>query len=296
MSLTVPHSSAAHAPNDLNVTSLLRRFSYLTGMIRRIALFLVALLLPAALHAQDVDNVVTVDLVPGWRTADGAHMAGLRISLAPRWKTYWRAPGSAGLPPELDLSGSENIKDATLHFPSPELLEVSGMESFGYHGSVLIPIELAIAEADQPARAKGQIEIGVCDTVCLPFATEFDISLPPVGRRDPAIVSALLDMPQDGIAAGLGPVTCRFRPDGNGLQIEAELPISTSLSPRAAVIEFASKDIWVSNTRSEIRGTTLVNTADAFPIGTETLAIDRASVRLTLLTDDAVFDFQGCQS
>ncbi|MCB1329838.1 MAG: hypothetical protein KDK28_10515, partial [Maritimibacter sp.] len=39
-----------------------------------------------------------VDVLPGWRQADGTHMAALRITLDEGWKTYWRAPGEAGIP------------------------------------------------------------------------------------------------------------------------------------------------------------------------------------------------------
>ncbi|RUX21351.1 hypothetical protein EOA27_06205, partial [Mesorhizobium sp. M2A.F.Ca.ET.037.01.1.1] len=33
----------------------------------------------------------------------------LDIALKPGWKTYWRDPGDAGVPPQLDISGSTNI-------------------------------------------------------------------------------------------------------------------------------------------------------------------------------------------
>ena len=35
--------------------------------------------------------------------------AGLQIELEPGWKTYWRSPGSSGLPPQFSFSGSTNV-------------------------------------------------------------------------------------------------------------------------------------------------------------------------------------------
>ena len=35
---------------------------------------------------------------------------GLQIKLAPGWKTYWRTPGDAGIPPHFDWVGSENLQ------------------------------------------------------------------------------------------------------------------------------------------------------------------------------------------
>ena len=36
--------------------------------------------------------------------ADGVAQAGLEIRLAPHWKTYWRYPGDAGVPPQHELT------------------------------------------------------------------------------------------------------------------------------------------------------------------------------------------------
>ena len=35
--------------------------------------------------------------------------AGVEIKLKAGWKTYWRYPGDAGVPPRFDWSGSENL-------------------------------------------------------------------------------------------------------------------------------------------------------------------------------------------
>jgi len=287
--------SACLTADDPNVTSFPSIFSYLAPMNRIFATLFAFFLLPMPLIAQEVENVVTVDLVPGWRTAEGTHLAGLRISLAPHWKTYWRAPGPAGLPPAFDWSGSQNITDAVLHWPTPELLDVNGMESFGYNGSVLIPIELSLEDSEQTAHAKGQVEIGVCNSVCIPFTAQFDIALPVAAQRSPPIIAALLDQPLDGLQAGFAPVSCRFRPNGKGIRIEAHLPEAAKIAATAGVIEFASKDIWIAETMHEMQGDTMVFTADAIALGTAPMAIDRHSLRLTVLTTNNAYEFSGCQ-
>ena len=52
--------------------------------------------------------------------------AGLHIRLEPHWKTYWRSPGDAGLPPALDWTGSENLGAATLAYPAPHFAIADG--------------------------------------------------------------------------------------------------------------------------------------------------------------------------
>ncbi|HPG88442.1 MAG TPA: protein-disulfide reductase DsbD family protein, partial [Hyphomicrobium sp.] len=51
----------------------------------------------------------------------GEHMyAAIEIEMQTGWKTYWRVPGDAGgIPPEFDLSASENAKDVTVLYPAP---------------------------------------------------------------------------------------------------------------------------------------------------------------------------------
>src|SRR5690349_10273315 len=54
---------------------------------------------------------VKARLVAGRTTpADGSKlMAFVEIALEPGWKTYWRSPGDAGLPPSLDWAKSGNV-------------------------------------------------------------------------------------------------------------------------------------------------------------------------------------------
>jgi DsbC/DsbD-like thiol-disulfide interchange protein len=53
----------------------------------------------------------------GTPDAQGRIKGVLDIALDPGWKTYWRDPGDAGVPPQLDVSGSTNIAEAKLSFP-----------------------------------------------------------------------------------------------------------------------------------------------------------------------------------
>ena len=37
-------------------------------------------------------------------------LLGLKVNLLPKWKIYWRNPGDAGLPPEINFNDANNIK------------------------------------------------------------------------------------------------------------------------------------------------------------------------------------------
>jgi hypothetical protein len=61
------------------------------------------------------------------RADDGKIMAVLDVDLEPGWKTYWRDPGSAGIPPMLDFSQS-----AAYAISRPFALSAAGRVDDGY--------------------------------------------------------------------------------------------------------------------------------------------------------------------
>ena len=48
-----------------------------------------------------------------------AYLAGVEITLAEGWKTYWRTPGDAGVPPAFDWTGSTNVAAIKVRYPAP---------------------------------------------------------------------------------------------------------------------------------------------------------------------------------
>lgn len=109
-------------------------------------------------HADEVRGVVQIDLDPGW-------------------KTYWREPGDAGVPPELSITGSTNVKNAVLGFPAPHRFDDGGTHWAGYKKPVSLPITLTLIEPGKPARLKGHAFLGICETICIPVTAEFDVPI-----------------------------------------------------------------------------------------------------------------------
>ena len=67
-------------------------------------------------------------------------LIGLKVSLLPEWKIYWRNPGDAGLPPEIKWETGNNIRSIDLLFPNPKRFNFFGIETFGYENEVIFPI------------------------------------------------------------------------------------------------------------------------------------------------------------
>src|SRR5260221_5305895 len=71
-----------------------------------------------------------------------AYLAGVEITLSEGWKTYWRMPGDAGVPPSFDWAGSTNVASVDVRYPAPSRLHEPGAETIGYKHSVLFPVEI----------------------------------------------------------------------------------------------------------------------------------------------------------
>ncbi|WP_084667890.1 protein-disulfide reductase DsbD domain-containing protein [Nioella nitratireducens] len=260
---------------------------------------LVALGLMAATAAQadaplSDSDIVQVELLQGWRRDDGSHMAGLAIHLAPGWKTYWRAPGEAGIPPHLSLRDRAGLEGVDIHWPVPEVFESNGMRSIGYRQDVVFPLELTLTEGTGPIRLSGQLEIGVCHDICMPVTLRLRGTLPAGGHPDPRIAAALADRPLTRAEAGAGSIACTLTPISDGLRIEATIPIARQGGAEVVVFELPDPGTWISEAETARHGNTLTATADIVPPDAGPFALDRSTLRITVLGDGRAVEMTGC--
>ncbi len=104
--------------------------------------------------------------------------AGLEITLADGWKTYWRNPGTSGVPPQLDWSGSDNLASATLRFPAPSRFRDRDGDTIGYKSGVVLPVDIVAQDPAKPITLKLEAEYGVCRDVCIPVQQSFQLVVP----------------------------------------------------------------------------------------------------------------------
>src|SRR5437868_6114539 len=100
--------------------------------VRQAAVFAASLAIASAMNAPgwaadasswDGDQRSNVRLIAGTAVSEpGARIlrGGIELKLGPGWKTYWRYPGEAGMPPSFDFTGSENVKAITMLWPAPQ--------------------------------------------------------------------------------------------------------------------------------------------------------------------------------
>jgi DsbC/DsbD-like thiol-disulfide interchange protein len=132
-------------------------------------------------------RLIVEEPAAGARAVRGA----LQINLDPGWKTYWREPGDAGVPPQLDLSQSANIAGHELSFPAPHRFKDGASHWAGYKKPVFLPVSITLADTSRPAHIKGHAFLGICETVCIPVTAEFDVAVG--GQKSDPLTDTLVD-------------------------------------------------------------------------------------------------------
>ncbi|MDN5249556.1 protein-disulfide reductase DsbD domain-containing protein [Bartonella sp. TP] len=99
----------------------------------------------------------------------------IEINLKAGWKTYWRNPGSNGLPPRLVLDKESAKKAKTqLFYPAPELIINSNNWINGYHNHLFLPFVIgSIDNGPLPESLTGSAQIGMCKDICIPVINNF---------------------------------------------------------------------------------------------------------------------------
>ena len=103
---------------------------------------------------------------------------GLEVILEKGWKTYWRSPGAAGVPPQIDWAGSANLDGAELSYPAPRRFMYYEFETYGYDGEVIYPITVAPQAIGDAMTLKADVAMLVCDDVCVPHNMSLTMQLP----------------------------------------------------------------------------------------------------------------------
>ncbi|MCC5963921.1 MAG: hypothetical protein JJU09_12425 [Rhodobacteraceae bacterium] len=252
-----------------------------------------ALAVPQLLHAQSprISEIVEARMKPGWQTDAGTYIAALHLSLAQDWITYWRHPGESGIAPRFDWSESDNLSQARVHWPEPRLFMSSGFHSIGYAGEVVLPIEVTPQIPGTPVELVGIVKLGVCDDICIPADLPLRLTISGEGARVPAIEQALDSRPRAARAAGLRDVACTVEPHSRGLRLSAALELPRQGDDEFVLVEMTgparpSRALSSSRNGSAITGESVFQMDGG--------AIDRSSVRVSVVSEDGMLVHQGC--
>lgn len=124
--------------------------------------------------------------------AEGRLRGILDIELKPGWKTYWRDPGDAGVPPTIDVSANPNVASAEFDFPAPQRHDEGDFKWAGYDYPLGLPVTFTLKDPAGPATIDAAVFLGVCETICVPVQAKLalDPAADPDNPDDAAAVSA----------------------------------------------------------------------------------------------------------
>ena len=238
-----------------------------------------------------IGAMAKVTLLPGWSMSNGHYMAALQVKLAPGWHTYWRAPGAAGIPPQFDWSGSQNIAGASFHWPVPDVYEQNGMRFLGYEDELILPIEFNTSGTNAIV-VNGEIMMGVCEDVCMPYSANFqgtfDMNAEAVNTSK--IKAALKKRPKH-----LSGVRCAASILDDGMKITTTLQAPNLGDLEMAVVEHPDPSVWVSESMHTRKGRTVTIESEMVPPEAAPFFVDRSQLRITLIgAGGKAYEAQGC--
>lgn len=228
---------------------------------------------------------VSVRLV-GTPDANGVLSAVLEFNLDQGWKTYWRSPGLAGLPPTFDLTKSWNLGAFSIQYPAPQRYDDGFATTNVYSGRFLIPIRVVAAVQGAPVNLSIVGNLGVCDIVCIPVRFETSLVL----TRGAIDLDALAIVDEARALIPTGPVHGEFEVTAfqvvgtNGQNVVVSVSMTVPQSFGAALFVEGPND-WITQ---EVNHTGGVGTAATFVFTiTRTTAVDPTSgvpLRLTAVS------------
>lgn len=193
-----------------------------TQMIPRLLAILVLLLSVAAPPARALESAVVASprAEASLISESDTHTAGqplrvaLRLRMAKGWYTYWRNPGDAGAPPELEFTLPDGITASPIAWPTPARHLTGPVMSYGYDSEVVLPVTLTLPPTLTADPLVIQVHASwlVCERICVPEDADFTLILPSNPSPIPAVEAALFAAadaatPRPAPQSSLGPAT-----------------------------------------------------------------------------------------
>lgn len=194
---------------------------------------------------------------------------GLRQRLAPHWHTYWKNPGDAGSPPNVDFTLPQGVAIGAIDWPGPDRFLIGPVASYGYENEIVFPMRLTVPRDARPGSRlliAANADWVVCEKECIPEEGKFTLSLPveASARAADAGVRASFDAAHARLPQAL-PWKAALVAGGADLELRVDGEGISSQSVRSALY---FPDRWGS-----------VDHAAAQP-----LKVDQGALRLTLQT------------
>ncbi len=126
---------------------------------------------------------------------DSTVMAGLELTMADGWHTYWINPGEAGIATSVEWKLPKGVTAGQIQWPMPEKFTALGSIGYGYHDKTILLVPLAIAAdvALGQVTILGKVSWLECKELCIPRDQQVSATLVIAGTAKLSADAAELD-------------------------------------------------------------------------------------------------------
>lgn len=113
---------------------------------------------------------------------EGRIEGAFQIALEDGWKTYWKVPGSSGVPPHITFAtdpfgstlggGTETV----IHYPIPTAFSDGSGWAAGYKSDVVFPVDITGAGGEVDTLYASGL-VGICADICIPVQFNLRVDL-----------------------------------------------------------------------------------------------------------------------
>ncbi|MDR6874285.1 thiol:disulfide interchange protein DsbD [Bosea sp. BE125] len=218
------------------------RQSFLRQGFLRNAVLALALVAPALAIAAESAPVSSPRVTATLLSSRDAVQPGERFQvalvqkIARGWHTYWQNPGDSGEATRIDWALPAGMTASEIRWPAPKALPVEPLVNFGFEGTLLLPVEIAVPESAKPGERvtlKANATWLVCEKICIPEEGAFTLDLPVEAA---AIVDENAQSRIDATLAALPqPAGFKAKLTGDGDRLALSLP---GLGAQASELRF----------------------------------------------------------
>lgn len=174
---------------------------------------------------------------------NGTIRGALEIAPDPGWHTYWKAPGSGGVPPQINVQTGGNVTLKSVGFPAPQVFADGHLRDYGYDSTVILPLTFQQTVTGVPSRLAADVFIGLCSQICVPFQASLNLKIAPDEKVHPGektLVSVAEASLPEASGNDFGIKSSRISNDGKSVLIKVKLP--AGIDPHAATYIVAQRN------------------------------------------------------
>lgn len=110
---------------------------------------------------------------------DTPFWVGIRLKLEDGWHAYWKNPGDAGMPPQIEWTLPEGFEVSDVYWPSPKKFTAMEAVGFGYEDEVILLAKIKPAKTElSEVPIEASVSWVVCDSSsCLPGSVDVKTNL-----------------------------------------------------------------------------------------------------------------------